>query len=260
MTDLDVVTGELVPVNRRITPAEAAAAAEWVREMKRAVLVEGVDYGTVGDAKKPTLWKSGAEALLTAAGFGFNVTRLDDEASAVHEGVTYRCTVVDATGMVRATCDGYAGYDESRFHYPRERRADWNTVVKMAQKRAMVGAVLNACAASGLFVADIDDTPAAAPPPPDDPKASADEKSVLFAAMKTLPTHKLDWLTGQANADGLPAVRDFHRSHRDRLAWHILVALDAGNRDVAEVDEPTPKAVYDDAPDATPGRYEDGDG
>ena len=108
MTDLEVVTGELSHPPARRTPAEAAAWAGWVREMKQAVLVDQVDYGTIPGTKKPTLWKSGAEALLLAAGYGSTMERLDDTTSQVHEGITYRCTVLDGD-RVRATCDGYAG-------------------------------------------------------------------------------------------------------------------------------------------------------
>ena len=38
-----------------------------------------------------------------------------------------------------------------------EYRAPWNTLIKMAQKRALVGAALNAVAGSGLFVSAADD-------------------------------------------------------------------------------------------------------
>ena len=89
--------------------------------------------------------------------------------------------------MPIATCDGYAGYDEDKFYQPAEvaqakaeakerhwaekdhrvaspakwrhiteYRAPWNTVIKMAQKRAIVGAVINATAAGGLFTSDDD--------------------------------------------------------------------------------------------------------
>ena len=243
MTDLDVVTGELSHGPARRTPAEAAAWAGWVREMKRAVLVDQVDYGTIPGTAKPTLWKSGAEALLLAAGYGATMERLDDTASQLHEGITYRCTVLDGD-TVRATCDGYAGYDETRFHYPKGRRADWNTVVKMAQKRAYVGAVLNACAASGLFVADLDDDPRTPPPGPDQ-AVSRDEQGVLYAAVEALPDHAVDWLTGQGNSAGIPqpAAPAFRRSHRDRLAWMILVAQ-------TMITEATPKQVWDDAPES----------
>ena len=87
----------------------------------------------------------------------------------------------DGRSVVVATCDGYAGYDEDRFftsaeqaeakeranaaRYNRavntskfaEYRAPCNSVIKMSQKRAMVGAALQATSASSLFTQDMED-------------------------------------------------------------------------------------------------------
>ena len=183
---VDVVTGELVPFSGgTLTPEQAHERALWVREVTKAALTEGVDYGHIPGTDKPTLLKPGAEMLLLAAGLGFTMTKRDDADARAHHGVTYTCAVMRGAFTV-AECDGYAGYDESRFYtsaedaerrergnaaqYERnanparfvEYRAPWNTLVKMAQKRALVGATLNATAASGLFIADLDDD---VPPP-----------------------------------------------------------------------------------------------
>lgn len=198
---VDTVTGEIVPMAAaRLSPAEARDRAAWVREVTKAALVEGVDFGIIPGTDRPSLLKPGAEMLLLAAGLGFTITKIDDEDSRAHAGVTYRCTVRRGE-LVVSECDGYAGYDESRYYRsaedseklerarakqdrrpPREDRyaeyrAPWNTIVKMAQKRALVGAALNAVAGSGLFTGtdDTDEPPPAParparnqPPPPDD--------------------------------------------------------------------------------------------
>jgi hypothetical protein len=108
-------------------------------------------------------------------------------------GVTYRTevtkTVPGVGKVVVATCEGYAGYDEDRYFATmedarakaeaRERanaarykrpvnsakweyitadyRAPWNTLIKMAQKRAYVGAAIDATGAAGLFTQDMED-------------------------------------------------------------------------------------------------------
>lgn len=211
MTDaVDVVTGELVHLPAgRLTPAETAARTTWLHDVTRAALVEHVDYGIIPGTDRPSLLKPGAEMLLLAAGLGFTNQRVDDDDARNRRGVTYKCTVHDRDGFVHAECDGYAGYDESRYYVSaedaerRERlradkdrrpvrkdriveyRAPWNTLIKMAQKRALVGAALNAVAGSGLFVApdDVDDeTPATTAPnrptaarrPPTPPVRAAD--------------------------------------------------------------------------------------
>jgi hypothetical protein len=174
--------GAVVPAftGGALAPTQVKARAEWVREVTKAALTEGTDYGIIPGTEKPTLLKSGAEMLLLAAGLGFTMTKVDDADAREHKGVTYTCTVRRGDFVV-SECDGYAGYDESRFftsaedaerrergnamHYHRapnpakyvEYRAPWNTLVKMAQKRALVGATLNATAASGLFIADLED-------------------------------------------------------------------------------------------------------
>lgn len=165
-----------------MTPSEAQAWAVAVREMKRSVLVDGSDYSVIPGTNKPSLLKPGAEMLLLAAGLGFTMLKIEDEGDIGRGGVTYRCSVHRGDrSNVMAECDGYAGYDEDRFYQsaqqseakeranatkwkraPKEEkfveyRAPWNSVVKMAQKRALVGAALNACAASGLFTQDIED-------------------------------------------------------------------------------------------------------
>jgi hypothetical protein len=121
-------------------------------------------------------------------------------------GATWACGQCGETASVsiRAQCEGYAGYDEDRYFQPLAQRkakaeaderrfaaaderavkswkwesitedykAPLNTLMKMAQKRALVGATLNALAASGLFTQDLledqEGTPAAAAPPPYD--------------------------------------------------------------------------------------------
>ena len=118
----------------------------------------------------------------------------------------------------------------------------------MAQKRALVGAVLNACAASGLFVADLEDDTATGP----EPVVSGDERALLRRAITALPEETTAWLLGMAKADKIPNIDGpkFLRSHRDRLAWHLLAAP-------AAVDEPAPAAAYYDDPETTPDNIDE---
>jgi hypothetical protein len=170
----------------RISPAQLALQAAEIREVMRAVLVEGTDYGKIPGVERPSLFKSGAEWLLKWAGFGHRLEPVEIERDDLGRkaGCTYRCTVVllQEPSVVVSTCDGYAGYDEDRFcqtveqleakeranaakyrrparpeKWAQEYRAPYNAVLKMAQKRAMVGATLQACAASGLFTQDVED-------------------------------------------------------------------------------------------------------
>jgi hypothetical protein len=184
--------GEIEPFAPRpvmqfaMTPAQAQQWAHDVAEMKRSVLRDGADFMVIPGTDKPSLLQPGAEILLLAAGFGFTNNAVQDDAYRAHEGVTYQCVVTAPDGTVKASCDGYAGYDESRFFTSEaesrakeefwarkdgrpvnerkiaEYRAPWNSVIKMAQKRALVGATKSATASSGIFTQDMEDTAPAA--------------------------------------------------------------------------------------------------
>lgn len=201
-TEVDVTSGEILPLAAgRLSPAEVRDRSQWLREVTKAALVENVDFGIIPGTDRMSLLKPGAEMLLLAAGLGFTIDRIDDQDFRTHEGVTYRCTVRRGSFVV-SECDGYAGYSESRYYrsaedserieranakqYRRqvnearfvEYRAPWNTLMKMAQKRALVGAALNAVAGSGLFTdvdggSDEDDT---AQPPPRRPDRRGEDR------------------------------------------------------------------------------------
>jgi hypothetical protein len=183
-----------------MAPEDAKALDDQLRANQLAVLRKGVDYDTIpGMGDRPTLLKPGAEKLLQWFGFGFTCERDETErdGDGNRVGVTYRCTVTKGLPggghVIVATCEGYAGYDEERFcqtaeqarakaeakekynaaRYGRDPRpakwenatgyqAPWNTVIKMAQKRALVGAAIDATAAAGLFTQDLEDM---TPPP-----------------------------------------------------------------------------------------------
>ncbi len=183
-----------------MTPESARALDDQLRTCTKAVLREGTDYGVIpGTGDRKVLLKPGAEKLLQWFGFAYTMHCLDIERDdeGKKQGATYRCTVVkrlaDGTVADIATCEGYAGYEEEKFYRPadeqarfkaeaRERkyakidgrpanpnkwqhiaeyRAPWNTVIKMAQKRALVGATIDATAAAGLFGQEEDSSPVA---------------------------------------------------------------------------------------------------
>lgn len=232
---VDVMTGELVPItSARLTPDEAGKAATWLREIMRSVLTEGMDYGTIPGTKKPTLFKPGAEMLVIAAGMRFDQQRIDDEDAREHRGITYRCTVYRGE-WPQAVCEGYAGYDEWNYT---PGKTSWNTIIKMAQKRALVGAALNAVAGSGLFAADLDDMPPAVdepggPPPARNrgPRAGSGTASTSAPPEPPAPTPAVEGTEQVAQAlNGLPAggKKEFRQwCAAAHLAFPPLNAADA---------------------------------
>jgi hypothetical protein len=159
LTDAGTALAEYRP-RLMVSPEDARGLVDGVAEISRSILTEGTDYGTIPGTPKPSLYKPGAEKLLGFFGFGHHFEELSVERQADGRflGVTYRCLVTKGVGereIVVASCDGYCGHDESKWE-----RAPRNTVVKMAQKRALVGACLQATATSGLFTQDVEDLPA----------------------------------------------------------------------------------------------------
>jgi hypothetical protein len=187
-----------------MTPESAKALDEQVRLCTQAVLREGTDYGIIpGTNGEKSLWRPGAQKLLQWFRLECICERIDierDDDGRKH-GITYRAEVgrglKTATPVILATCEGTADYDESKFYqsaeevqrkardretmwaekYRRPRnpekwqglgeyRADWNALMKRAQKRAIVGAVNDATAAGGIFTDREEDDHA--PPPQDD--------------------------------------------------------------------------------------------
>jgi hypothetical protein len=182
-----------------MTPDDARALDEQVRRCTEAVLREGTDYGVIpGTNGEKTLWRPGAQKLLQWFGLGYTCDRVEverDDDGRKH-GITYKCTVgrrlPDGTIDVKATCEGTADYDEPKFYQDaetvkarlrdaehkwaakdrrvpnadrwnsaKEYRADWNALMKRAQKRAIVGAVVDATAAGGIFAdREEDESPA----------------------------------------------------------------------------------------------------
>lgn len=222
-----------------MSPAEAKAQVDAVRELQRAVMTEGVHYGQLTGyddlQRKPRsssdrliLYKAGAELLLKVHGYGHRLepVGLDRGDDGRHYGVTYRCTVIIGSGpdeTVVATCDGYCGYDESKYYQPAgprrrtEYRAPWNTIIKMSQKRALVGAALQATAASGLFTQDVDDYLVSADPEDETPVHvqlgyhDADEMRAvsesLHAMMLAVPPERRDETAALFDRLGYPAGR-----------------------------------------------------
>ena len=172
------------------TPKEVMEAQAEVREFVKAALEDGKDYGIIPGIKKPSLLKPGAEKV--TIGFGCyaryriveqeidhdrkvtyhktkriynNKTRDDrsyreEEASGESVGL-YRyvveCDIVHRdSGAVVGNCIGVCSTMEKKY-VDRPRECE-NTALKIAEKRAHVGAVLNAFGLSEEFTQDVEDS------------------------------------------------------------------------------------------------------
>ena len=179
------MTTELARVERRpsrpgskLTVPEVVAQAEKIKQAMHLAMEEGIHFGRIPGTPKPTLLKGGAEKLCL-------LFRLDPQYHSTktydgnHLTVESICTLWHIpSGQRFGSGEGSCSTKEKKYAY-RTRGADrianpdlpdqWNTVLKMSNKRALVAAVLNVTAASDVFTQDLEDLeekPAPAPPPP----------------------------------------------------------------------------------------------
>ena len=143
-----------------------------------------IDCGIIPGISKPTLLKPGAEKLLKF--LNFHILKLEElkEESNPETGffeMSYKCEVGNFEKTF-GSCIAYINSLESKFRYkrisgkqveksPEEKLAQKNTVSKVGQKRAFVGAVLIASCTSSYFTQDVEDyeelkRESALPPPP----------------------------------------------------------------------------------------------
>ena len=170
----------------KVTPEEWAARRQAFNSWVNTQLKAGIDYGNIPGVDKPTLFKPGAEKIAQLYGCSplAEITRRDQDPTTgyLYVEVTVRL-VANETGNVVATGIGACSSYESRYrwrweytntkpeedgwqrHYNRWRRRipnedlidTWNTVIKMAKKRALVDAALTLSGASELFTQDVED-------------------------------------------------------------------------------------------------------
>jgi hypothetical protein len=166
-----VAINKLVPIEQpqqtyiaqvAVTPEQALYAYQALQEITKKVLKEGTDYDKIPGTPKPSLLKPGAENLLRFYGLGHEVC-LTEQVKDWESGffyfsykVTVFKTLENGIKHVLSECEGSANSKEKRY-----RNQDVftlvNTLQKMAIKRALVGATLQATGASGLFTQDVED-------------------------------------------------------------------------------------------------------
>lgn len=140
------------------------------KEFIKTEMVDGEDYGLIPGTPKPSLWKPGAEKLCFWFGLGIEFEHVAGEVSATYVAHTYRCKLIMLrSGLVKATCEGSCSSSEANQvkamramqikarsknppePEPTDLRILDNTIKKLAQKRALVGATLFATAGSSFF-------------------------------------------------------------------------------------------------------------
>lgn len=161
-----------------INAAQIRAQVNEVQNLMHSVMQSGTHYGTIpGCGKKPTLMQPGADKLLMLFQLAPSYSIEQRDLPGGHREYSVTCRLTSkASGTIEGEGVGLCSTMESKYRY----RKDWehktngkpglienpdiadvyNTVLKMAQKRAKVAATLSATAASDIFTQDIEDMPA----------------------------------------------------------------------------------------------------
>lgn len=138
---------------------------QLLQEFVAKVMIRGEHYGVIPGTSKPTLLKAGAEFLREA--YGFEVRSMcvdkkfipgkDTENGKDYVEFTYRVELFQngaSVGVCEGSCNNYERRYQSMSPY-----TVLNTIQKMAQKRAYVGAVISATRSSNIFTQDLEDEP-----------------------------------------------------------------------------------------------------
>lgn len=144
-----------------LTSKEVRGQVQLIQEVMKSVMQEKEHYGVIpGCGNKPTLLKAGAEKL--AHTFRFAPKYEEISGCKEEDGlIVYkiRCDLIHIpTGNFVGSGLGACNSKERKY----QKSQPWdiqNTLYKMACKRALVAAVLNATAASDIFTQDIEDDP-----------------------------------------------------------------------------------------------------
>ncbi|TWH48510.1 hypothetical protein [Sporomusa sp. KB1] len=168
-----------------------------VQQFVKEVMVEGLDYGVIPYTENRTLFQPGADKLNALYGFARYITAKEEskDFKSGHYDVTVRIQLRHRdTGLVVGEGEGFCATYESKYRYRWVFESDlpkgidkdsvlsknfkskrsgkeylkyrlenqdlfdvWNTVLKMAIKRAYVSATLAATGLSGIFQMDEDE-------------------------------------------------------------------------------------------------------
>lgn len=180
----------VTPEQQPMTADQIRANVNLIQQVMESVMVDGTHYGKIPGTDNPTLYKPGAEKIMSTFRLAASPEIVDlSTADAIRYRVT--CNVTSPTGQFLGAGVGECSTDEAKYKWrsavsvaefnatPEDRRrlkhfrnntaqqvrtepADLaNTVLKMAKKRALVDAILTVTAASDIFTQDVEDMPTA---------------------------------------------------------------------------------------------------
>lgn len=206
-----------------LTVADMRAQVQLIQGIMQAVMQENEHYGAIpGTRGKPTLLKAGAEKLSHVFRLvpEYKIDRID--LPDLHREYIVTCRLIHATsGTFQGEGVGSCSTMEKKYRYRKvngrsEENTDiadtYNTVLKMAKKRAHVDAILTATAASDIFTQDLEDMPREEPPPGQKArKPSGDGHNAPAAPAPIDYDAQINQINGRLKMAAQKSEREFYR-------------------------------------------------
>jgi len=140
-----------------MTPEQLKNEVARVQTIMDECMKEGVHYGRIKGASKPSLWQPGAQLLYLSYRLAPHFKRTDistDDEVAFEVECTFRHKVTD---VIWGSGQGSSTSKEP-VHRNRNKSEVRNTLIKMACKRALVAATMNVTpGATAIFTQDLED-------------------------------------------------------------------------------------------------------
>ncbi|AEE98048.1 hypothetical protein [Mahella australiensis] len=169
--EVSVVTVDIMPRNIGAEIAKAVQMRDALDMLFEQLLEPKVDYDRIPGTDKPTLLKPGAEILCRvfklAQGKADILDRNEDFEKGIFSYVVGMPLIHIESGAQVAYGIGSANSYERKYRYRKDSKGNTvenadpadlqNTLIKMANKRAFIDAVLKATAASRKFTQDMED-------------------------------------------------------------------------------------------------------
>jgi hypothetical protein len=262
-TAVEVATGEIIEARSVVLPVgtgdQTVAAMRQYQEQCR-LLLDDSDYQTITTKGGERRFRKRSAWRKLALAYGVDLVIVSKEYERDGDGRITRAEVVAAAIAPNGRrAESFGACERSERDFAKA----GHDIPATAETRAKNRACADLFGMGEVSAEEID----AEPPPtrkpikpgvdPNDPHITQDESGFLVAALNELSEQAMTWLNGTAGADPINIPKNvthptFRRSHRDRLAWHILVAnrikprVDAAAPDDADADEPVPADVHDD--------------
>ena len=159
----ELVAYSYKPLNEVVRPKGSNYLVDSGAGLPPVMLKRDVDFGVIPNTKKPSLFKPGAEKIATQYGLCQRYALVDQthswEGKNVFSWYLVRCDlvkIIDGQEYIISSAFGSANTNERKCGTASAWDTD-NARIKMAQKRALVGAVLALCSGSSMFEQDIED-------------------------------------------------------------------------------------------------------